>query len=169
MNTITANPNHYRKRKVRKLPYYRVQRDLPLGETQAVRACLESHGLWEMVTVPLREVYYYKVDAKQKRRDFCAIGWPNENGGREIRHPRYTGCIGPKGMTMITGEADRLLIFIDFTDYLCWKYQHQADFPTILILNYPEFLPAAKKRAAQFASVTVGFDRIPSNLFTHGV
>ncbi|EHQ26451.1 hypothetical protein [Mucilaginibacter paludis] len=171
MNTINATQNDYRhrKRKAAQLPYYRVQYDLPLGDTPSVRTCLESNGLWELVTAPLREVYYYKVYENQKRKNFCAIGWPNENGGWEIRHPRYIGCIGLKGMTFIAGKPDRLLVFIDLTDYLCWQYDHKNDFPSILILNHLEFLPAARKRAAKFVSVTVGFDRIPQNLFTNGV
>jgi hypothetical protein len=166
---ITANQSNSRKRKSIKFPYYRVQYDLPLGETPAVRACLQSNGLWEIVADGLREVYYYRVDARQNRRDFCAVGWPNENGGWELRHAHYTGCLGPKGMTYMAGQADMLLIVVNFTDYLCWKHQHQNDQPSVLVLNHPQFLSAAIKRAAQFADVKVAFDRLPENLFTHGI
>ncbi|HVX00192.1 MAG TPA: hypothetical protein VHA52_07145 [Candidatus Babeliaceae bacterium] len=142
-------------------PYYRVQHSLPLGETPAVKARLCAEGLWQLVTDELREVYYYRIDIKRKRRDFCAVGWPNENGGWEVRHPAYTGCIGSKGITFIAGDTKTLHIFADFTDYLCWRYYHKQENPSLLILNHPEFLPAARKRAEQFASVTIGFNRIP--------
>lgn len=157
MNTTNQQNRDYRKRKATKPPYYHVQHTLPLGESPAIRACLHSEGLWDLVTTDLQEVYYYKVDQRKKRRDFCAVGWPNENGGWEIRHPNYTGCLGPKGMTFIQGQSGHLFIFEDFTGYLCWKFTHKYHFPNILILNYPEFLSAAKIRALKFNSVTVCF------------
>jgi hypothetical protein len=159
MNTTNQQNRDYRKRKAAKLPYYHVQHTLPLGETPGIRAILHSEGLWELVTSDLREVYYYKVDQNKKRKDFCAVGWPNENGGWEIRHPNFTGCLGPKGMTFIPGEHGHLVIFEDFTAYLCWRYIHKQYYPNILILNYPEFLSAAKMRALKFTSVTVCFDQ----------
>lgn len=159
MNTTNQQHRDYRKRKAPELQYYRVQHTLPLGETPAVRACLQSEGLWELATAELREVYYFKVDQNKKRRNFCAVGWPNENGGWEIRNPNYTGCLGPKGMTFIPGETGHLAIFEDFTAYLCWRYTHKQYYPNILILNYPEFLSAAKMRALKFTSVTVCFDQ----------
>ncbi|GGA95084.1 hypothetical protein GCM10011500_08610 [Mucilaginibacter rubeus] len=159
MNTANQHHRDYRKRKAAELPYYRVQHTLPLGETPAVAACLHSEGLSELVTADLREVYYYKVDQNKKRREFCAVGWPNENGGWEIRHPNFTGCLGPKGMTFISGEAGHLVIFEEFTAYLYWRYFHKQYYPNILILNYPEFLGAAKMRALKFNSVTVCFDQ----------
>jgi hypothetical protein len=155
MNTTNQQNRDYRKRKEAKLPYYHVQHTLPLGETSGVRAILHSEGLWELVTSDLREVYYYKVDQNKKRRDFCAVGWPNENGGWEIRHSNFIGCLGPKGMTFIPGEHGHLVIFEDFTAYICWRYTHKRYYPNILILNYPEFLSAAKIRALKFTSVTV--------------
>lgn len=157
MNTTNQENRNHRKRKAAKLPNYHVQQTLPLGETPAVRASLRTEGLWELVTSELREVYYYNVDQNKKRRDFCAVGWPNENGGWEIRHPQYTGCIGPKGMTFITGEAGHLVIFEDFTAYLHWRYFNKQSHHNILILNYLEFLSAAKMRALKFDSVTVCF------------
>jgi hypothetical protein len=154
----TNDVNRYRKRTSTGPPYRRVQQNLPLGETPEVRALLKAEGLWELVTPELREVYYFRVDQHHRRRDFCAIGWPNENGGWEIRHPRFIGCIGRKGMTFINGDPGSLFIFRDFTDYLCWRYTHKNRNPSVLILNYKEFLSAAKKRCSKFASVTVCFD-----------
>jgi hypothetical protein len=159
MNTINQQHKDYRKRKEAKLPYFHVHQTLPLGETPTVRASLQMEGLWELVTADLREVYYFKVDQNKKRRDYCAVGWPNENGGWEIRHPNYTGCLGPKGMTFIPGESTNLIIFEDFTTYLYWRYTHKQYYPNILILNYPEFLSAAKIRALKFSSVTVCFGK----------
>lgn len=157
MNNTANHHKGRRKRKAVQPTYYRVTATRSLGETPAVRAVLQNEGLLELVTAELREVYYYRVDARQRRRDFCAVGWPNENGGWEIRHPRYTGCIGPKGMTFVGGEPGKLFIFSELTDYLCWKYNHSNEFPNILILNHPEFLAAAKRRALKFSSVTVSF------------
>jgi len=56
-------------------------------------------GLWELADLNIREVYYYVTDQKGKRKDFCAAGWMNENGGWEVCAQNYTGCIGTKGMS----------------------------------------------------------------------
>lgn len=166
MQTLT-NHNRRRRREPAKPPYRRVQQALPLGQSTVVESLLKAEGLWDLVTPELREVYYQYVDANNRVRDFCAIGWRNENGGWEVRAPGFSGYIGRKGMTFIPGSAERLLIFPDMTGYICWRYAHHTNYPSILVLNHAEFAAAAGKRAQRYGSVTVYHDQQPIHLVKH--
>ncbi|KAA8476861.1 hypothetical protein BDE36_1284 [Arcticibacter tournemirensis] len=142
-----------RKRRAIKIPYYHIAETRPLGCNPEITAYLQSQGIWEISIGQLKEVYYYVVDEKQRRKDFFAAGWQNENGGWEVRSRNFAGCLGRKGMTFIPGDENRLALFRDYISYLSWKYANRASTDSILVMNAPEFLPAAKSRAAKFAEV----------------
>ena len=143
-----------RKRRAIKIPYYHIAETRPLGCTPEITMYLQSQGIWEIALGQLKEVYYYVVDEKHRRKDFFAAGWQNENGGWEVRSRNFEGCLGSKGMTFIPGDENRLVLFMDYISYLSWKYANRASTDSILVVNAPEFLPAAKSRAAKFAVVT---------------
>jgi hypothetical protein len=142
-----------RKRRAVKIPYYHIAETRPLGSNQEIAAYLQSQGIWEIAIGHLKEVYYYVVDEKHRRKDFFAAGWQNENGGWEVRGRNFRGCLGRKGMTFIPGQASKLVLFGDYISYLSWKYEHRTTTANILVMNAPEFLPAAKSRAAKFTDV----------------
>ncbi|MCT1533019.1 hypothetical protein M3B46_18605 [Sphingobacterium daejeonense] len=142
-----------RKRKATKIPDYRVARTRPLGYNNEVTDFLMESGLWELVDLNIREVYYYVTDQKGKRKDFCAAGWLNENGGWEVRAQNYTGCIGTKGMTFNPGSYSILAIFPEYVDYLKRRNDKHLQYASVLILNHPEFLSAALKRASHYEKV----------------
>ena len=142
-----------RKRKATKIPDYRVARTRPLGYNNEVTDFLMESGLWELADLNICEVYYYVTDQKGKRKDFCAAGWMNENGGWEVRAQNYTGCIGTKGMTFNPGSRSVLAIFPEYVDYLKKRNDKHLQYASVLILNHPEFLSAALKRASHFEKV----------------
>jgi len=142
-----------RKRKATKIPDYRVARTRPLGYNNEVTDFLMESGLWELADLNICEVYYYVTDQKGKRKDFCAAGWMNENGGWEVRAQNYTGCIGTKGMTFISVSGSVLAIFPEYVDYLKKRNDKHLQYASVLILNHPEFLSAALKRASHFEKV----------------
>lgn len=163
---MNVSPSHQRRRrKAGAPPYRRVTQTLPLGRTPAIRQLLEAEGLLALNTPELREVYYAYVDQHHRRRDFCAVGWANENGGWEIRGPKFNGFIGRRGMSFIPGNSARLLIFPEMTGYLCWRYAHRNEKPSILILNHAEFTDAAGRRALYYASVIVFTENGPVSLY----
>lgn len=147
-----------RKRKATKIPDYRVARTRPLGYNNEVTDFLMESGLWELADLNIQEVYYYVTDQKGKRKDFCAAGWMNENGGWEVRAQNYTGCIGTKGMTFISVSGSVLAIFPEYVDYLKRRNDKHLQYASVLILNHPEFLSAALKRASHFEKVIFYFD-----------
>jgi hypothetical protein len=108
---------------------------------------------WKLADLNIQEVNYYVIDQKGKRKDFCAAGWQNENGGWEVRAQKYSGCIGTKGMTFIPGSQSVLAIFPEYVDFLKRRNDEHLYYASILILNHPEFLSAALKRASHFEKV----------------
>ena len=148
-----------RKRLAVKIPFYHIEDIKPVGCNTEITTYLQSQGFWEISIGHLKEVYYYVVDEKKRRKEFFAAGWQNENGGWEVRGKNFSGCLGRKGITFIPGDANLLILFEDYFDYLSWKYVNKLSGPSILILNSPEFLDAAKKRATKFNDVAVFFGK----------
>lgn len=147
-----------RKRKATKIPHYQIDRSRPLGYNNEVTDFLMESGLWDLADLNLREVYYYVTDQKGKRKDFCAAGWQNENGGWEVRAQNYTGCIGPKGMTFISASETALAIFPEYVDCLKRRSDKYLHYASVLILNHPDFISASLKRASHFERVLLYID-----------
>ncbi len=148
-----------RKRRAVKIPYYHIAETRPIGCNPEITAYLQSQGIWEIALGQLKEVYYYVVDEKRRRKDFFAVGWQNENGGWEVMGRNFAGCLGRKGMTFIAGDTDSLILFEDYISYLSWKYANRMAVHSILVMNAIEFLPAAKSRAAKFRDVAVFYGK----------
>lgn len=148
-----------RKRRPVKLPHYQIERIRKLGFTNEVSSFLQEASLWEIADSNLVEVHYYVRDEKGKRRDFCAAGWPNENGGWEVYAKNFKSCIGPKGMSMFHASTINITVFQEFTDYLKNRDKLYALYSSILILNSPKFLSAAIIRVSKYKNVTFYVDQ----------
>ncbi|TWI15670.1 hypothetical protein [Sphingobacterium siyangense] len=152
------NEKSRRKRRPVKLPHYQIERIRQLGITSEVSAFLQEAGLWEIADSNLVEVHYYVRDEKGKRRDFCAAGWPNENGGWEVYAKNFKSCIGSKGMSIFQASTRNITIFQEFTDYLKNRDKLYALYSSILVLNSPKFLSAAIKRVSKYKNITFYID-----------
>lgn len=147
-----------RKRKAIKIPHYRIDRTHPLGYNTEVTDFLMESGLWELADLNVQEVYYFVIDQKGKRKDFCAAGWQNENGGWEVRAKHFESRIGPKGMTFLPGSANALAVFPKYVDYLKSRNDNHVPYASVLVLNHPEFFAASMRRARYFQKVLLYAD-----------
>lgn len=147
-----------RKRKASKIPHYQIDRTRQLGYNNEITDFLMENSLWELADLNIQEVYYYVTDQKGNRKDFCAAGWMNENGGWEVRAQNYTGCIGPRGMTFISASETALAIFPEYVDYLKKRSDKYLHYASVLILNHPDFISASLKRAHHFQRVLLYTD-----------
>ncbi len=155
-----VNEKSRRKRRPVKLPHYQIERTRQLGITSEVSEFLHEAGLWEIADSNLVEVHYYVRDEKGKRRDFCAAGWPNENGGWEVYAKNFKSCIGPKGMSIFQASTINITVFQEFTDYLKNRDKLYALYSSIIVLNSPQFLSAAINRVRKYKNVTFYVDEI---------
>lgn len=156
----TGSPEHRarRKRKPLKLPHYQIDQVRPLGQTNEITDFLKETGLWEIADLNVQEVHYFVIDQKGKRKDFCAAGWQNENHGWEVRAKHFQSCIGAKGMTLLSRSETVLAIFPEYTDYLKKRNDKYLSYASVMVLNYPNFLPAAIKPAQRFEKVMLYVD-----------
>jgi len=147
-----------RPRKATKIPNYKISGIKELGSNPAITNYLQSRRIWPVAHRHLKEVYYYIEDEKKLRKYFFSAGWPNENGGWEVNNPYFKGCLGPKGLTLVPGAPDRLVLFEGMLDYLSWKFEQLDNGETVILLNGVTFIEAAIKRAAGYREKTVFFD-----------
>lgn len=139
-------------------PHYQIERMEELGSNVAISAYLDSRGIGEVARGHLYEVYYSVLDDKNKLRRYFASGWPNENGGWEVRNKYFKGCLGHKGVSFLEGSAKRLCVFEGYFDFLSWRVEHQKDPASVLVLNSLSLLQTAKARAIKFDVVELYFD-----------
>jgi hypothetical protein len=157
-DNLSVNRGYSRPRKATRIPNYRIAEIKELGNNPAITAYLQKRGIWPMAHDLFRELYYYVEDEKKTRKHFFSAGWQNENGGWEVNTPCFKGCLGSKGLTVIPGDPERLVVFEAMMDYLSWKFEQEDHAESALILNGVTFVEAAIKRAAVFAETTVFFD-----------
>ncbi|WP_316762041.1 toprim domain-containing protein [Pedobacter aquatilis] len=123
-----------------------------------INSYLTSRGVDKMAAGFLYQVDYTVLDSKNKQRDFSASGWPNENGGWEVRNKYFKGCLGHKGMSYFPGSAHKLSVFEGCYDFLSWKIENQKDPASVLVMNSLSYLSSAIARARQFACSEIYFD-----------
>lgn len=155
---LTESRENLRPRKATKIPNYKISEIKELGNNHAITNYLQSRGIWPVAHENLKEVYYYIEDEKKLRKYFFSAGWKNENGGWEVSNPYFKGCLGPKGLTLIPGDQERIALFEGMTDYLSWKFEQRDNGETVILLNGVTFIEAAIKRAAGFKEKTIFFD-----------
>jgi len=160
---IAKKDRPLRKRKATRIPHYRIDRTGPLGYNKEITDFLMESRLWELADLNIQEVHYYTTDQKGSRKDFCAAGWQNENGGWEVRAQNYTGCIGPRGMTFIPASETALAIFPEYVDYLKRRSDKYLHYASVLILNHSDFISASLKRAHHFQRVLLYTDETGSD------
>lgn len=157
-NIVDFSPENYRRRRAIKLPHYKIEDTRELGNNSAITNYLNSRGIYGLGKGLLKELYYYVEDEKKTKKHFFAAGWPNENGGWDVRNLYFKGCLGPKGMTQVEGNPERIIVFEGMMNYLSWKFEHEDENPTALIMNSIAFLSAATKRCKGFSEVVIFFD-----------
>jgi len=147
-----------RRRSPVKVPNYEIESVSETINNDAINSYLKSRGVSSLASGHLYELYYSLIDNKNKRKNYFASAWPNENGGWEIRNKYFKGCLGHKGMSFLPGSVDRLAVFEGYFDFLSWKSEHPQDPASILVLNSLSFLQAAKARSKHFGSKELYFD-----------
>lgn len=80
-------------------------------------------------------------------RCFFAIGLRNDCGGWKLRSERFKGSSSPKQITTIDHQADKVIVFEGFMDFLsCLSMKHSAPLgidAAVLnpVVNLPKALP----------------------------
>lgn len=137
---------------------YEIERMDEPGSNAAINGYLASRGICSVAKGHLYEVSYAALDNRKKLRRYFAPGWPNENGGWEVRNKNFRGCLGHKGVSFLQGSAKRLCVFEEYFDFLSWRVEHPMDPASILVLNSLAMLQTAKARAIKYDNIELYFD-----------
>lgn len=103
-------------------------RDEPAGLTLKAAKPLQHIGLVHYlgkrgIPLEIARQHLKEIHVRNQRTDksFFALGFPNEEGGFELRNPFFKGCLGSKSISFIRGrepKPEAIHLFEGFMDYL---------------------------------------------------
>ena len=104
--------------------------------------------------------YCKEISFKLNDKNFYAIGFQNDSKGYELRCKYFKGSCTPKDITLIKNNADKLLLFEGFIDFLSWFscrlfFNGKHDY---LILNTLSFLNKSKSVIKGYTEVLLFLD-----------
>ena len=113
-----------------------------------------------MIHQLIAKEYCKEVSFKLKDKNFFAIGFQNDSQGYELRCKYFKGSSSPKDVTLIKNNADKLLLFEGFIDFLSWFncklfFTGKHDY---LILNTLSFLNRSKSVIKGYPEVLLFLD-----------
>lgn len=108
----------------------------------------------------LAKEYCKEVSFILNDKNFYAIGFQNDSKGYELRCKYFKGCCSPKDVTLIKKNADKLLLFEGFIDFLSWFSCKQFFIGNhdYLILNTLSFLNKSKALIKEYNEVLLFLD-----------
>ncbi|WP_080054415.1 toprim domain-containing protein [Spirosoma aerolatum] len=80
---------------------------------------LDKRGI--PLSVAHRHLKELRIQNTRTNKYFTALGFPNEDGGFELRNPFFKGCLRPKAISFIRGKVPKpegIHLFEGFMDYL---------------------------------------------------
>jgi len=132
----------------------------PIGSNYVLTQYLKSRGILDVAKGYLSEVYYRHKSGAGDQRTFYAIGWQNEYGNWEFSNAKgFKSSVGAKGISVINGNPDHVVLFEGRFDFLSWLKEKQPHImPTVIILNTIVFLNKIIERISDVPVVDVYFD-----------
>jgi len=112
------------------------------------------------LNLKLAKEYCKEVSFKLNEKNFYAIGFRNDSTGYELRCKYFKGSSSPKDVTLIKNNAEKLLVFEGFIDFLSWFscklfFTGNHDY---LILNTLSFLNKSKAVIKDYNEVLLFLD-----------
>ncbi|MGF7028568.1 toprim domain-containing protein [Sphingobacterium sp. HSC-15S19] len=148
------------------LQNYQIQDIKDLGNNSAIEKYLKIRGIWEEAQGKIKEIYYSIEGGPKKGKSYFSAGWQNENGGWELRNKiglfDFKACLGRKGISFYEGSPDKLALFEGYLDFLSWKKDNPKAPDSIIVLNSVNLIDAAIKKAVDYSTIEVYFDRDPA-------
>ncbi|KAA5548107.1 toprim domain-containing protein [Adhaeribacter rhizoryzae] len=119
------------------------------------------------ITLDLAKKYCQEISYQLKDKEYVAIGFRNDAGGYELRHPYFKISSSPKGITTFQNGAPQVAVFEGFFDFLSYlkvlspSAQRQMDF---LVLNSISFFEKARLFLEQHQTINLYLDRDAAGL-----
>lgn len=129
----------------------------------------ESRGISAKIIYDYCKEVHYSVG----NRSYHAIGFLNDMGGLEFRSAYFKGCTSPKAITTIKNDANTLLIFEGFFDFLSYlqltastnkELFHKFDFMVLNSLTFVNKVIEQLSSATQYKEIFCYFDNDRSGI-----
>ncbi|WP_315819404.1 toprim domain-containing protein [Paraflavitalea speifideaquila] len=135
----------------------RVVSALPLSAAALLRYVDERCVSLDLVRQFCQEVRYERGD-----RQYYAIGFPNDQGGYELRNPYFKGSWSPKATTFFDHQAKEVAVFEGFFSFLSYQtlnliWQHSEI--NYLVLNSLSFVETSKPLMERHRQVNLYLDQ----------
>ena len=114
------------------------------------------------IAIEVAERYCLEVRYELSGKTYYGIGFRNDLGGFEIRNPYFKASSSPKGITTLENNAEEVIVFEGFMDFLSFKTMHQNlqenqyDF---LVLNSISFFESARAFMEDHCRILLYLDR----------
>ena len=138
----------------------KVLKEITNGQRQISSIQLINYLESRKLKLQLAKEYCKEVSFKLNDKNFYAIGFQNESKGYELRCKYFKGSCSPKDVTLIKNNAEKLLLFEGFIDFLSWFscklfFTGNHDY---LILNTLSFLNKSKTVIKGYTEVLLFLD-----------
>ena len=90
-----------------------------------------------------------------------ALGFPNDNGGYELRNPSFKGSVSPKATTTIRNPCKEMSVFegfFDFLSYLTINQNQSQQMTNFLVLNSTSFFEKSRPIMEEYEKVRLYLD-----------
>lgn len=114
------------------------------------------------IPVDIADRYCREVRYELNGKIYYGIGFRNDLGGFEIRNPYFKASNSPKGITSFDNNADEVIVFEGFTDFLSFKAIHQQDPEDrfdFAVLNSVSFFETARSFMEKHKAIRLYLDR----------
>lgn len=119
-------------------------------KSASLLAYIRSRG----IEIAVAQSYCKEISVQNQKtlKTFEAIGFPNINGGWELKTPHFKSCIAPKDVSLFDEQKNTLAIVEGFFDFLSAKQHHEhllSQATNWLVLNSVSMLEKAKPHILQ--------------------
>lgn len=131
--------------------------DFMLSSYPLLRYLQQRHIPFEIADKYCREVRY-----ELNNKTYYGIGFKNDSGGFEIRNPYFKASSSPKAITTIDNNANEVIVFEGFTDFLSFKSIHKnepEDRFDFVVLNSVSFFETARPFMEKHEAIRLYLDR----------
>ncbi|PZQ94167.1 MAG: DNA primase [Flavobacterium psychrophilum] len=114
------------------------------------------------IPVDVADRYCREVRYELNGKVYYGIGFRNDLGGFEIRNPYFKASSSPKGITSFDNNADEVIVFEGFTDFLSFRVVHQQDPEDrfdFVVLNSVSFFETARPFMEKHKTIKLYLDR----------
>ena len=114
------------------------------------------------IPLDIADTFCKEVRYNLNQKEYYGIGFRNDGGGYEIRNPYFKTSSSPKGITTIQNNAQQVIVFEGFFDFLSFMSLYKNQDPTdrdFVILNSVSFFEKARPFMEKHLSIKLYLDR----------